>query len=65
VKGTPQIEIAFDIKEVQLAKKKKRKIKSVIVFFLGGNLFIRAIGKSCRKTTKKSDLLLKVVQIIN
>jgi hypothetical protein len=31
----------------------------------GGNLFIRANGKSCRITFKKSDLLLKVVQFIN
>ena len=53
-----QIEIAFDIKDVQLAT----KIISVIG---GGKLFIRANGKSCRITFKKSDLLLKVVQFIN
>ena len=58
VKGYPQIEIAFDIKDVQLAT----KIISVIG---GGKLFIRANGKSCRITIKKSDLLLKVVQFIN
>ena len=46
VKGYPQIEIAFDIKDVQLAK----KIISVIG---GGNLFIRANGKSCRITFQK------------
>ena len=49
-----EIEIAFDIKDVQLAKK-----------IMGGNLFIRANGQSCRITFKKSDLLLKVVQFIN
>jgi hypothetical protein len=36
VKGYPQIEIAFDIKDVQLAKKNKQKIISVI----GGGLVI-------------------------
>jgi len=56
VKGYPQIEIAFDIKDIQLAK----KIISVI-----GGVFIRAKGKSCRITFKKSDILLKVVQLIN
>jgi len=46
MKGYPQIEFAFDIKDVQLAKK-KQKIISVIG---GGNLFIRANGKSSRIT---------------
>jgi hypothetical protein len=63
VKGYPQIEIAFDIKDVQLANKtKNKKIISVIG---GGKLFIRANGKSCRITFKKSYLLLKAVQLIN
>ena len=58
MKGYPQIEIAFDIKDIQLAK----KIISVIG---GGKLFIRANGKSCKITFKKYNILLKVVQLIN
>lgn len=48
MKGFPQIEIAFDIKDVQLAT----KIKSVIG---AGKLFIRVNGKSCRITFKNKQ----------
>jgi hypothetical protein len=64
VKGYPQIEIAFDIKDVQLANKKQQKQQNHICNW-GGKLFIRANGKSCKITFKKSDLLLKVFQFIN
>ena len=58
VKGFPQIEIVFDIKDIELAKK-------IITVIGGGNLYIRPNGKSCRITFKKLDYLLKVVLLIN
>ena len=52
----PQLEIAFNIKDIQLAKKN---------YIYNWGIFIRAKGKSCRITFKKSDILLKIVQLIN
>ncbi len=58
VKGFPQIEIVFDIRDLELFK----KIQSVIG---GGTFYIRPNGKSGRITFKKKEYLLKVLLLIN
>lgn len=58
VKGAPQIEIVFDIRDFELFK----KIQSVIG---GGTFYIRPNGKSGKITFKKTEYLLKVLLLIN
>jgi hypothetical protein len=58
VKGQPQIEIVFDIRDLELFK----KIYSVIG---GGTFYFRPNNKSGKITFKKTEYLLKVLLLIN
>jgi len=64
---TPRLIVKYKIDFSYKRCSISQKIISVHICNGGGNLFIRANGKSCRITfkKKKSDLLLKVVQLIN
>jgi hypothetical protein len=58
VKGAPQIEIVFDIRDFELFKK--------IQFVIGGGTFyVRPNKKSGKITFKKTEYLLKVLLLIN
>jgi hypothetical protein len=57
-KNIPHIEIAFDIRDIELFKKIQEVLK-------GGYIFIRANGMSGRLTVKKQDTLINLVNLIN